>query len=174
MLWPTKNRKMNASANTVRRALSVRREKFAPEIHRILGEANEQGGGVASLASGICVARFVREVNDELHNRARIASEALSDALKSQKLNLRPARWPPQSKIGYCQESSLYLSNRAILPLVGADGGLNRPSAQFCPHSYIASSTFAHAPCKASPLRCQVGADSVLKSVSTLYPPTNG
>jgi len=89
VVWPTKNRKMKASANAVRHALSARRAEFTHEIDRILGEANTQGGGVADLASGVFVGRFVREVNAELRNRARIAREALSDALTSQKLKLR-------------------------------------------------------------------------------------
>ncbi len=88
MVWPTKNRKMKASANAVRHALSVRRAEFTHHIDLILGEANRQGGGVADLASGVFVGRFVREVNAELRNRAQIASEALSDALTSQKLTL--------------------------------------------------------------------------------------
>jgi len=70
-------------------AVSVRRAEFTHQIDLILGEANRQGGGVADLASGVFVGRFVREVNTELRNRSQIASEALSDALKSQKLKLR-------------------------------------------------------------------------------------
>ncbi len=80
---------MKASANAVRHALSVRRAEFTHQIDLILGEANRQGGGVADLASGVFVGRFVREVNAELRNRSQIASEALSDALTSQKLKLR-------------------------------------------------------------------------------------
>jgi len=85
------DQKMSAITNAVKRALSDRIAEFANEIHRIEGQANERGGGVALLSSGTFVGQFVDAIEAELRNRTLIASKALGRAVDSQKLNLRQA-----------------------------------------------------------------------------------
>ena len=85
----TKNPKMAAITSAVKLALSDRRAEFANEIHRIEGEANERGGGVALLSSGTFVGQFVDAIEAELRNRGRVARDALVVAIKCQELRIR-------------------------------------------------------------------------------------
>ena len=91
--WEMTDRKqrISAAANAVKLALSVRRAEFENERHRIEGEVNEQGGGVALLSSGLAVVRFADEVQRELRKRSELARRAIDEALTLQELRLRSA-----------------------------------------------------------------------------------
>jgi hypothetical protein len=77
-------KRMSSAANAVQHALSVQKAQFHHEMNRIEGEVNKQGGGQASISSGIFVARFSSEIQRELNERAERAKCALSEALKLQ------------------------------------------------------------------------------------------
>ena len=86
-----RKQRISAAANAVKLALSVRRAEFENERHRIEGEVNEQGGGVALLSSGLAVVRFADEVQRELRKRSELARRAIDEALTLQELRLRSA-----------------------------------------------------------------------------------
>lgn len=87
----TRGRRVSAATNAVRNALSQKRAEFRSEIHRIEGEANRQGGGVARLSSGLFVVRFADEIKLEFQKRSQSARESLRDALKLQERHVSQA-----------------------------------------------------------------------------------
>jgi len=87
-VFASSNQKILAISNAVKAPLSSRRAEFEGEIHRIEGEVNKQGGGVALLSSGLAVYRFALEIEAELRNRSQIARETLGKAIDLQQLKL--------------------------------------------------------------------------------------